>query len=1554
MQRLMRACLRKKTIHRAAMLMKRLEVEAADGLLKDAELDSLRSRLCTALSTSAIGTLQAESMATVATAAAALRQQADTERTQFAKQQFERTLVHPDTEQLRIRLQWNPEQPKAYAALLVQLSQTVGLTVVKAHVREQLTDAMGRKMKGELMQMRHVIIEGDFGTGKRTAAELVARLGKVLGEVDTNCGTKAYGAGAGSPLASASIHEHNRFKTHLLEVPEPPCGKTHIEAIDNGIRPNSIYYLRVSAGSPRPKNSTDTPVLEKLASVGSVLVIAGEKKYVDEYRTALDAFRRREPHLLQLPTISATNLAKITAKLVRARGYYLQPPATLGRKLGVGSTGSTASAREGKVAVAVMTFVVRQRFNEDTIRLRNAHLAADMLDMAIARKNGRPADEADGNGTEEHESNPLTLFETLHSKAKGAFECVGAGLTLKAEDFDVTLPDRDLRDSRRREVDAEIDAMIGWGGSDVAGSPKAFFESARRIMLRQEKELADGESDQSMEQLFNWNVVVTGTPGTGKTTFARLLHRFCLAYGVCKKDTLVACNGVELKGQYVGQTGPKVAKMFEAAKGGSLFVDEAYALAGIGDASSKGRDSFSVEAVRTMLTELENHRSSVVCVLAGYADKMGRLLRADPGLQSRFPYRVHISDYTHEQLAQITQLYAEKKGFALEASLMAPSEQPDVTTETTESISMLGQHLKITYGDDKDAGNGRLAVNLVEAAIQKRAFRMDNEREQLALQKHAGQCLLAIDFDIGTSLGDEKSGLKAAVDAELEALVGMGTVKEWFKTLKNKVWLADQTGDRSALKTCMHMVITGNPGTGKTTFTRLLFRFLYAYGILTKDTFVEKNGLELKGQYIGDTAPKVIDAVAEAKGGCLFLDEAYALAGDSESGHTDSFSKEAVSTLLTEVENNRTSMMCVMAGYKDKMQRLLRMDPGLERRFRGSLHLPDYTPTELAEICVGVAKSRYDKEIASHVEEALAEHIKNYFHREISTQNGGLAVNIVEAALERQADRLAELYQAGATGADVSALRVAARTLVASDFEIEETEDVAEEEDTQSTHADTTHVSDVSVPLKKSKKLGKPAEARAIEAELEKLVGMGNAKAFFQRMKSLAQYVERGGSAQALRTSLNMVITGSPGTGKTTIARLCARYLHALGVLPRNRFIECNGLELKGQYVGQTAPKVQAAVADAMGGCLFIDEAYALAGGNRGPDSFSGEAIRMLLTELENNRGDLLVILAGYEGPMEGLMKADPGLNRRFPQGNRLLLPNYTPAEVSLITEGVAKRRFDLTLDADLRQRLPGFVAAQHGSFDRGGDGQLAQSNGGLAVNLVEQALTHLAVRVVEQDLQGEDATLLTAVDFGMAVDADAAEVEQQYQPLQPTPGMLVSTPTSTSTARGVKLGSGSPSGTTDDGRQSNDCTLSGGSRSPAPKQPIKDIPLQSNAANAPPCPPPPSRTRTRRAPPKSNTKPETLPPPVQQQPAEGNNTDAQKGNEDGGSDGDVTAEVQERLRNMGACPQSFDWDRRSRLEQGCMKCDKNAGGCGYQCKGGGHWICDVCVGAPSELDCFD
>jgi hypothetical protein len=205
------------------------------------------------------------------------------------------------------------------------------------------------------------------------------------------------------------------------------------------------------------------------------------------------------------------------------------------------------------------------------------------------------------------------------------------------------------------------------------------------------------------------------------------------------------------------------------------------------------------------------------------------------------------------------------------------------------------------------------------------------------------------------------------------------------------------------------------------------------------------------------------------------------------------------------------------------------------------------------------ARRNFNKQFAKGLLGALATHIKDFHYRQMATENGGLATNLTEKAVDRLAERV--YLDTQQRGLSKDEARLLGQTLTALDYGINE---------------DIT--------------LGDPELQHEIEAEVQQLVGMRTVRKFFTVMKTKAQYVEKGGDPQTLRTSLNMVLTGNPGTGKTTIARKIARYLHAFGVLPTDRFVERNGLELKGQYTGQTAPTVKQMVSEAMGGCLFIDE----------------------------------------------------------------------------------------------------------------------------------------------------------------------------------------------------------------------------------------------------------------------------------------------------------------------------------------------------------------------------
>ena len=216
-----------------------------------------------------------------------------------------------------------------------------------------------------------------------------------------------------------------------------------------------------------------------------------------------------------------------------------------------------------------------------------------------------------------------------------------------------------------------------------------------------------------------------------------------------------------------------------------------------------------------------------------------------------------------------------------------------------------------------------------------------------------------------------------------------------------------------------------------------------------------------------------------------------------------------------------------------------------------------------------------------------------------------------------------------------------------------------------------------------------------------------------------------------------MIFTGNPGTGKTTIARIVSKYLKAIGVLSGGQLVEVSRADLVGRYVGHTAPLVNQVIKSALGGVLFIDEAYSLHRG--GEDNFGLEAIDTLVKGIEDNRDDLVVILAGYSNEMEEFLESNSGLKSRFP--NIIDFPDYTGEELLSIAELTAKQK-GYELDEGCKQPLLDYFNQIQATraMDAG--------NGRLVRNKLEEAILNQSKRLVA--MPDASLTLLTEMDFDL------------------------------------------------------------------------------------------------------------------------------------------------------------------------------------------------------------
>lgn len=458
--------------------------------------------------------------------------------------------------------------------------------------------------------------------------------------------------------------------------------------------------------------------------------------------------------------------------------------------------------------------------------------------------------------------------------------------------------------------------------------------------------------------------------------------------------------------------------------------------------------------------------------------------------------------------------------------------------------------------------------------------------------------------------------------ADLDKLVGLREIKNKVREYVDYVSFLqyrEEKGIKDEEEINLHSVFTGNPGTGKTTVVKLLGKIYHSMGLLSKGHVHSVESSDLISGYVRQTGKDTREVIKKARGGILFIDEAYMLYKD---GAPNDFGPEAVAALITEMSDGPGDIAIMVAGYPKEMESFVNSNPGLKSRFRNHYHFDDYTPDELVAIGDFAADEK-DVIISAAAKKELKKILTEAFRKRDRTfGNARLVHSMIDEAKMNLGIRLVREFDAD---------ELTKKML--STIEAEDIEDLT--------------------GGKLKERLRLDVDTLLLDeamAELNALTGLANIKQEVHELMRLTKYYREMDRDLLKAFSMHSVFLGNPGTGKTTVARIMGKIYKALGLLERGHLIDADGGDLIAGWVGQTSGKTKELIKRAMGGILFIDEAYAITEGavTRGGTDFGKKAIAALIKEMEDHRGEFGVIVAGYTDNMKTFLESNPGIKSRF------------------------------------------------------------------------------------------------------------------------------------------------------------------------------------------------------------------------------------------------------------------------------------------------------------------
>ena len=705
------------------------------------------------------------------------------------------------------------------------------------------------------------------------------------------------------------------------------------------------------------------------------------------------------------------------------------------------------------------------------------------------------------------------------------------------------------------------------------------------------------------------NLRIYGPDGCGKTTAAfaacRALHSMGLIDDaipvITDYDSLLCDSDEELHNA--------IQALFERAENQCILIEN------IHEFDDDNAYGVGLKILDQLTKAFAAANGAVMLIITGREQESQELLRKKRRFAELFMLEpVILGTYSIDELMQITDAIAAKSSFVIEDAAK-PAFQKKLENAAAQT--------DFAYARDIDG--------MLKSCIRNVANRLRDKR-----RKSDKEYYIITEADI------ESSGNAETVEellSQLEGMTGLQSVKEQVRGIVRHEKLQRmkaEIGLEESGHGTLHMLFTGNAGTGKTTVARILGRIYKRLGVLPKGQLIECSRKDLISNIYGATDKQVSAKVKEAMGGILFIDEAYSLCRDDN----DTYGKEAIETLLKEIEDHRDSFMVILAGYGPEMDKFLDKNQGLRSRIPTVIHFADYTLDEMVQIFKDIARAN-KMLLDAGTDEAIRALIGSRAGKKDFGNARGVR-NVFEEVRRAQESRIAELAeQSGGM-------------LSTNDFLIIKKED-----------------------FERLAGAAEQQESKSVQDyldELNALTGLASVKEQVNRIVATVQVNQAmkaaGMSPQGFGT-LHMVFKGNAGTGKTTVARIIGNIYRALGVLSTGQLIECDRSSLVAEYVGQTTAKTKAKIMEALGGVLFIDEAYALMQG--GDNDFGKEAITELVADIENYRNDLCVIIAGYSRDMDQFLQVNQGLSSRFP--NEIVFEDYTPDEMLSILYGMVRSK---------------------------------------------------------------------------------------------------------------------------------------------------------------------------------------------------------------------------------------------------------------------------------------